>query len=186
MVYVWIRWCIKVFGPLFTDQSFVNFMLLFKQLIMLESHSCIAIMCIAIQGGRQLPRGGSPTYNFAKFSRKLHEIERIWARGARGARPPKSTTTIAFWDIFTILHHCHSQSIVLVTFWWALKCVCFSKQKLFQKIILLQVLDGIQTWMTSRNATNIATHFPWWWFVMEQKMVNSSTVREKYFHQSLI
>ena len=30
--------------------------------------------------GRQLP-GGAPTYNFAKFSQKLHEIERIWALG---------------------------------------------------------------------------------------------------------
>ena len=47
-------------------------------------------------GGRQLlgGGGGSPTYDFAKFSRKLHEIERI--RAPRGARapcaPPKSAT----------------------------------------------------------------------------------------------
>ena len=35
------------------------------------------------------PRGGAPTYNFAKISQKLHEIERIWApRGARGTRAP--------------------------------------------------------------------------------------------------
>ena len=26
-------------------------------------------------------RGGAPTYDFAKFSQKLHEIERIWTRG---------------------------------------------------------------------------------------------------------
>ena len=25
--------------------------------------------------------GGVPTYDFAKFSQKLHEIERIWTRG---------------------------------------------------------------------------------------------------------
>ena len=25
--------------------------------------------------------GGAPTYNFAKFSQKLHEIERIWRGG---------------------------------------------------------------------------------------------------------
>ena len=37
-------------------------------------------------GGRQLPGGGAPTYDFAKFSRKLHEIERIWVPGG-GARP---------------------------------------------------------------------------------------------------
>ena len=36
-------------------------------------------------GGANSP-GGAPTYDFAKFSQKLHEIERIWApRG--GARP---------------------------------------------------------------------------------------------------
>ena len=37
--------------------------------------------------GRQLPRG-VPTYDFAKISQKLHEIERIWTpKGGRGARP---------------------------------------------------------------------------------------------------
>ena len=36
--------------------------------------------------GRQLPRG-APTYNFAKISQKLHEIERIWTPG--GAARPK-------------------------------------------------------------------------------------------------
>ena len=36
-------------------------------------------------GGANSP-GGAPTYDFAKFSQKLHEIERIWTpRG--GARP---------------------------------------------------------------------------------------------------
>ena len=36
-------------------------------------------------GGANSP-GGAPTYDFAKFSQKLHEIERIWTRGG-GARP---------------------------------------------------------------------------------------------------
>ena len=27
--------------------------------------------------------GGAPTYDFAKFSPKLHEIERIWTPGGR-------------------------------------------------------------------------------------------------------
>ena len=37
-------------------------------------------------GGANSPGGGAPTYDFAKFSQKLHEIERIWTpRG--GARP---------------------------------------------------------------------------------------------------
>ena len=36
------------------------------------------------------PRGGgTPTYDFAKISQKLHEIERIWAPGGgRPSRPP--------------------------------------------------------------------------------------------------
>ena len=36
--------------------------------------------------GAPTPQGGAPTYDFAIFSQKLHEIERIWAPGG-GARP---------------------------------------------------------------------------------------------------
>ena len=53
---------------------------------------------IVISGGcrisprreHQLPGGGTPTYDFAKFSPKLHQIERIWTPGrdARPLRPP--------------------------------------------------------------------------------------------------
>ena len=32
------------------------------------------------------PRG-APTYDFAKFSRKLHDIERIWGAGGGGGAP---------------------------------------------------------------------------------------------------
>ena len=42
------------------------------------------------QGGGTNSAGGgllAPTYDFAKFSQKLHEIERIWTPGRRGARP---------------------------------------------------------------------------------------------------
>ena len=39
------------------------------------------------QGGRQLPRG-APTYDFAKFSRKLHEFERIWVPGGGAPLAP--------------------------------------------------------------------------------------------------
>ena len=35
--------------------------------------------------GAQTPQG-APTYDFAKFSQKLHEIERIWTGGG-GSRP---------------------------------------------------------------------------------------------------
>ena len=37
-------------------------------------------------GSPTLRGGGAPTYDFAKFSQKLHEIERIWTPGG-GARP---------------------------------------------------------------------------------------------------
>ena len=37
--------------------------------------------------GAPTPRG-APTYNFTKFSQKLHEIERIWAPGGRASLAP--------------------------------------------------------------------------------------------------
>ena len=42
---------------------------------------------ISPRSGRQLSGGGggTPTYDFANFSQKLHEIERIWTPGG-GAR----------------------------------------------------------------------------------------------------
>ena len=39
------------------------------------------------RGGGANPPGGAPTYDFAKFSQKLHEIERIWTPRGGGARP---------------------------------------------------------------------------------------------------
>ena len=39
-------------------------------------------------GGANSP-GGAPTYDFAKISQKLHEIERIWAPGGGGGARPK-------------------------------------------------------------------------------------------------
>ena len=41
---------------------------------------------ISPRRGLQLSRG-APTYNFAKFSKTLHEIERIWTPRGGGARP---------------------------------------------------------------------------------------------------
>ena len=45
-------------------------------------------------GGGASPPGGAPTYDFAKFSEKLHEIEKIFGRGGwvRRVCPPKSAT----------------------------------------------------------------------------------------------
>ena len=38
-------------------------------------------------GGANSPGGGGvETYDFAKFSQKLHEIERIWIPGGGGVR----------------------------------------------------------------------------------------------------
>ena len=49
---------------------------------------------ISPRRGRQLPGGGgAPTYDFAKFSQKLHEIERIWAPGGRVPRAPLRSAT---------------------------------------------------------------------------------------------
>ena len=40
-------------------------------------------------GGSRIPPkgGGAPTYDLATFSRKLHEIERIWTPMGGGGRP---------------------------------------------------------------------------------------------------
>ena len=41
-------------------------------------------------GANSRGRGGEPTYDFAKFSKKLHEIERIWTPvGGGGGRASK-------------------------------------------------------------------------------------------------
>ena len=37
---------------------------------------------------QDFPEEGAPTYNFAKFSQKLHEIERISTRGGTSLAPP--------------------------------------------------------------------------------------------------
>ena len=44
-------------------------------------------------GGASTPQRGDPTYNFVKFSQKLHEIQKILvSRGAHTLQPPKSAT----------------------------------------------------------------------------------------------
>ena len=40
-------------------------------------------------GGANSPEGGQPTYDFAKFSQKLHEIKRIWTPVGEGGVRPK-------------------------------------------------------------------------------------------------
>ena len=41
-----------------------------------------------LRGGAPTPQGSAPTYDFAKFSQKLHEIERIWTRERASLAPP--------------------------------------------------------------------------------------------------
>ena len=49
---------------------------------------------ISPRRGPQLRRG-APTYDFAKFSQKLHEIERIWAPEGGGVpRAPLRSATV--------------------------------------------------------------------------------------------
>ena len=44
-------------------------------------------------GGGADPMGGAPTYDFVKFSEKLHEIEKLLGRGG-GAPPPQSAAAV--------------------------------------------------------------------------------------------
>ena len=44
------------------------------------------------RGGGANSLGGAPTYDFAKNSPKLHEIERIWTRGGVPCAPLRSAT----------------------------------------------------------------------------------------------
>ena len=43
-------------------------------------------------GGDNSAGGGAPTYDFANFPQKLHEIERIWIPGGLPSRPLRSAT----------------------------------------------------------------------------------------------
>ena len=47
---------------------------------------------VQCQNEFDFPKVGAPTHDFAKFSQKLHEIERIWTT-AGGARPPSPLDT---------------------------------------------------------------------------------------------
>ena len=53
---------------------------------------------ISPRRGRQLSRGREPTYDFAKFSKKLHEIERFGPPGASKILLCRSATAIALFS----------------------------------------------------------------------------------------
>ena len=52
------------------------------------------------------PRGGAPTYDFVKFSQKLHEIERIWTGGRASLAPPLDPPLITMVLIVKITELC--------------------------------------------------------------------------------
>ena len=59
---------------------------------------------ISPRRGRQLPRGAA-NIQFAKFSRKLHEIERIWAPGGGGWSANENTRQHRLnWRLFCVRH----------------------------------------------------------------------------------
>ena len=59
-------------------------------------------------GGANSRGGGAPTYDFAKYSQKLHEIERIWTPGG-GAR-------LKFYYVDPPLHLLNLTFLLLHTF----------------------------------------------------------------------
>ena len=63
---------------------------------------------ISPRRGCQLPGGGgrAPTYNIAKFSRKLHEIERIWVPGGGGGAHPSFPLDLPMPSIKPIFSQC--------------------------------------------------------------------------------
>ena len=97
-------------------------------------------------GGRQLPGEGVPIYNFAKFSQKLHEIERIWVprAGARAPAPPKSATgliqsCLTDFSLIQLVHQMvrtisQTRSIVHVTLFE--KFYVFGDSKLHKRLIV--------------------------------------------------
>ena len=51
----------------------------------------------ACRGGYKIPRRRAPTYDFVKFSEKLHEIEKMLGRGGAEAPPPLGSAT-GLWE----------------------------------------------------------------------------------------
>ena len=67
------------------DQTFFSFFFLkvLKDISPFCGATAVADPGFPRGGGANSP-GGAPTYDFAKFSQKLHEIERIWTPGGGG------------------------------------------------------------------------------------------------------
>ena len=80
-------------------------------------------------GGGANPPGGAPTYDFAKFRKKLHEIEKILSRkgGAHAGRAPlKSATALSnFFHSLAVLQQtfCQKNSGSATTLDPPMKCV---------------------------------------------------------------
>ena len=71
-------------------------------------------------GGANSP-GVASTYDFAKFSQKLHEIERIWAPPGGSLAPPTSATDTTFAKLSQKLHEIEKmlgRRSATVLFYW--------------------------------------------------------------------
>ena len=81
--------------------------------------------------------GGAPTYDFAEFSQKLHEIERIWTpRG--GARVQNFTMLIRHWYDCLMHHSCGGNALKLKT----IRIIDLINIKIFCFIFAYRVLRG--------------------------------------------
>ena len=81
---------------------------------------------------------GAPTYDFAIFSPKLHEIERIWALGgARPSRPLRSATALwktVGWNIGLNFLRFTKNDCKFITIFWAGTIYHFFRHLLWKKI----------------------------------------------------
>ena len=82
---MWTRTC-------FSIEADIKWIIIYRWVHNLVSHQQIGHLTSVAdpgfpRGGGANSPGGAPTYDFAKISQKLHEIERIWAPG--GGRASK-------------------------------------------------------------------------------------------------
>ena len=102
-------------------------------------------------GGAPTPRGGggAPTYDFAKFSWKLHEIKRIWVPGGRPSHPPKSATVCV--RKVPVMQGVYM--VVIVLWHFVLEGNSkrkFSRSMYFETIMLIMVLSSNDTQLSQR------------------------------------
>ena len=113
-------------------------------------------------GGANSP-GGAPTYDFAKFSQKLHEIERIWI--PRGARPkfyyvdPPLHVPSFFLIIFSTscLMYRFTDDKGFSSLSWYFRCVAPKRENHMNFVTVLQC----NSWLFRLNVTRTTTQQLW-------------------------